>query len=829
MTYEFYQHPPIRSRVCLAAIFALLVATGGPTLAQNIPIRSGPVDVPTDVARLNSDDNTVQRFLRVPQGRTKYKIDGGGLAVAVLSTGVNPRHEALVERTLPGRNFSGQGDPADAGDGDVHGLGTHLAGLIVGRPTDLLTEGIAPGARVVPLKITQGQDVDPITTFARINEALNWVLEEGAMGETPVSVVLLPHYLPGLRTRPDPRDSDDVRTLRKLVARLRERRVPVVVPAGNGYVPTAPEQGMSCPAIFPETISVGAVYGRDIPPLGKGNPLFAYPSSKAEVYFSRADRPAVFSARLGERVGGEGRTDIFAPGFLLNSAGPGQAVADQDGGPSNDPETGVTVKSGTEQASALAAGAILLLQQLYRTSYPAEEVGPVESLPEVDLIERCLREGGEPTPDVEDEIGREIDTVDSTGETYLRLDVLGALDVMAATIEARNPSAPPLVNNVSDLVALEDTRNRAELTGTGLAVVVIDSGVNPDHLAFRGGKLLPGLGFTDEGTSDDTTDTYGNGSLIAGLIAGRNPRDMTREERSDHPPPAGIAYGARIVPLKVYSDGLDAPTPARVNQALRWVLEHREAYERENNVKIGVVFLSLGAFNLKSPEELENLRLDDEARAQLVDQRRLIRELRGEGVAVVAAAGNAYGTWNPEQGMAYPAVCPETISVGAVYDRDYDFRDSPKMYGEAVAYYGRRGRCMPFSQRLSTPVGGPSRTDIFAPGVGTTLAGPVDPFDPEKTRSGVTAAGDGTNIAASYVAGAVLLLQEDYLRRRGGPAEASLPPVELIEACLREGGERFVDEEEKKGEPGDSVTCTGETFRRLDLSGALDRLRSETR
>ena len=607
MSQEFHRHVPPRVRSCLAAALTILGATGVPTLAgKHVKVRSAPTDVPPDIARLNSDNNSVQRFLRVPQARTRYEVGGGGLAVAVLSTGVNPRHEALIERTLPGRNFTGQGDPTDAGDGDIHGLGTHLAGLIVGRPTRLLNEGIAPRGRVVPVKITQGQAVDPITTFARINEALKWVLDEGAANEATVSVVLLPHYLPELRQQTDPTDDGDVRILRDLITRLRRRRIPVVVPAGNGYVNTAPRQGMACPAICQDTISVGAVYGRDIPPLGKDNPLFEYTSSKAKVYFSRADRLAVFSARLSERVGGESRTDIFAPGFLLNAASPGPRASGEERETGCDPVSGVTVQSGTEQASALVAGTILLLQEIYRKSQPELSPGAVESLPEIDLIEQCLREGGIEITDREDEIGQAIDTVESTGETYLRLDVLGALDVMAGKIKARNLTAPPLVNDVSDLAALIAARNHAELTGEGLAVAVIDSGVNPEHLAFAGGKLLPGRGFNDEGTSDDTTDAFGHGSRVAGIIAANLSATAPKVMLS------GIAYEAKVLPLKIYHDPLDRPTPARVNEALRWILEHREACERENNVRIGVVFVSLGASNLKSPEDLEFLDYDPE-------------------------------------------------------------------------------------------------------------------------------------------------------------------------------------------------------------------------
>ena len=48
--------------------------------------------------------------------------------------------------------------------------------------------------------------------------------------------------------------------------------------------------------------------------------------------------------------------------------------------------------------------------------------------------------------------------------------------------------------------------------------------------------------------------------------------------------------------------------------------------------------------------------------------RKLIQELRVNRVAVVIAAGNHYFQHNSQQGMAYPAIVRECISVGAVYD-----------------------------------------------------------------------------------------------------------------------------------------------------------------
>ena len=199
------------------------------------------------------------------------------------------------------------------------------------------------------------------------------------------------------------------------------------------------------------------------------------------------------------------------------------------------------------------------------------------------------------------------------------------------------------------------------LSGKGLAVAVIDSGVNPEHLAFSGDKLLPGRNFTQVGAPEDTEDRYGHGSQVAAVVAGRDPRDLPPRQRHEYRLDAGIADEAKIIPLKIYENQSDLPSAVRLNSALKWVLDHREEYHQVHHVTVGVVVISLGFENMKCPEDVNNLNFNDQTKAEMLRHRELIRELRNVGVAVVTAAGNDYGVWQPEQGMSYPAVCPETI------------------------------------------------------------------------------------------------------------------------------------------------------------------------
>ena len=72
------------------------------------------------------------------------------------------------------------------------------------------------------------------------------------------------------------------------------------------------------------------------------------------------------------------------------------------------------------------------------------------------------------------------------------------------------------------------------------------------------------------------------------------------------------------------------------------------------------------------------------------------------GVACCVAAGNDYSGHSSAQGMSYPAIFRQTISVGAVYDAD----EGSFSYGiGATALSTAPDRITPFSQRLHASAG----------------------------------------------------------------------------------------------------------------------------
>ena len=165
--------------------------------------------------------------------------------------------------------------------------------------------------------------------------------------------------------------------------------------------------------------------------------------------------------------------------------------------------------------------------------------------------------------------------------------------------------------------------------GQGVRVGVIDSGISP-HSAF-GDRLLPGHNYIYEAEDpDDTADTYGHGTRVAGIIAGSGEDGYI-----------GAAPGALLVPLKV-TDGKSVAIQA-ICDAI---------YGGIDDYGCQVLNLSLG-----TAKDSEKLR----AAIEYAEER---------GVVVFSAVGNG-GT----SALYYPAAYDTVVGVGAVT------RDASLYYG----------------------------------------------------------------------------------------------------------------------------------------------------
>lgn len=90
-------------------------------------------------------------LIKAPSFWSKSK--GGGRIVAVIDTGLNINHPEFAGRVYNPSNCTGSGAYNDVTDTDGHG--THVTGTIAGK-----TVGVAPEARIMPLKVFGGTNVN---------------------------------------------------------------------------------------------------------------------------------------------------------------------------------------------------------------------------------------------------------------------------------------------------------------------------------------------------------------------------------------------------------------------------------------------------------------------------------------------------------------------------------------------------------------------------------------------------------------------------------------------------------------------------------------------
>jgi serine protease AprX len=261
-------------------------------------------------------------------------------------------------------------------------------------------------------------------------------------------------------------------------------------------------------------------------------------------------------------------------------------------------------------------------------------------------------------------------------------------------------------------------------TGAGVDVALIDSGVVPVDGMTTPGKVVNGadLSFESQAPGLRYLDTFGHGTHMAGIIAGRDvsvtavTKDQHRERFM------GMAPGARLVSVKV-ADAMGATDVSQVIAAIDWVVQHRH----DNGMNIRVLNLSFGT------DGVQSYLLDPLAYAAEVAWRK--------GIVVVVAAGNAtFGSGR----LNNPAYDPYVLAVGAA---------------NASGTYGTGDDSVPSFSSCGNPARGP---DLVAPGTSViSLRDPgshIDQTSPGGRVGERFFRGTGTSQAAAVVSGAAALV-----------------------------------------------------------------------
>ncbi len=354
----------------------------------------------------------------------------------------------------------------------------------------------------------------------------------------------------------------------------------------------------------------------------------------------------------------------------------------------------------------------------------------------------------------------------TTTNSAVLVHALGTTDDFGDGEEAGAP-----VNEAIGLINLDEfwaDPRFADYDGTGLATVVIDTGIDRDHPFFGpdnnddgvADRIVYQYDFVSE--EEDASDQNDHGSNVASIIA---------SEDADYP---GVAPAAGIIALQVL-DASGTGTFGNVEAALQWVVENVETYN------IASVNFSLGdSGNYSAPQCLYGI--DDEMAA-----------LAAMDVIVVSASGNSY---YGSQGIGYPSADPNSLSVGAVYQSDC----GPQTYGSyCSATTTGPDRITPFSQRHET------LTTVMAPGAPITGA----------DSSGGVVTMHGTSQATPYISGLAVLAQQmaiDQIGRR--------LTVEEFATLLRESAVTIHDGDDED----DSVVNTDLDFPRVDVLSFAEAL-----
>ncbi len=117
---------------------------------------------------------------------------------------------------------------------------------------------------------------------------------------------------------------------------------------------------------------------------------------------------------------------------------------------------------------------------------------------------------------------------------------------------------------------------KAGFTGKGVDVAVIDTGTAPVPGLATAGKLVngPDLSFESQAPNLRYLDTYGHGTHMAGIIAGRADTAVSGRYAGDSTSFLGMAPDARIVSVKV-ADALGAADGSQVIAAIDWVVQNK--------------------------------------------------------------------------------------------------------------------------------------------------------------------------------------------------------------------------------------------------------------
>jgi hypothetical protein len=312
-------------------------------------------------------------------------LDGSGVTVAVLDTGLDRTHIKLASNYVAGRNIvSGTDDPVDR---EAHG--THVAGIIGSSDPEI---GVAPAAGLVGVKVLGDNGSG---TFTDIRDGLRWVYDN----RTRYNIQVVNMSLGGGFYTSISQVSGDI--ILPEIRRLEAAGITVVSAGGNSFK-NHEYQNYGAPGVY-STLVVGATW-KD------GSQRDVRWGDGAIDFTTGAGRITSFSQRM------VASNTIFAPGAFMRSTVPGNRYDNM---------------GGTSQASPVVAGAVAILQEAAK-QFGGRSLSPAEVRDVLTSTAVTIFDGDD-----------EDDNVTNTRVSYPRLDIYAAVREVRSRLTGSAPAPEP--------------------------------------------------------------------------------------------------------------------------------------------------------------------------------------------------------------------------------------------------------------------------------------------------------------------------------------------------------------------------------------------------